>query len=87
MLADPGGDGRYEYREPPAEIRARVSKLAEVCGRHAVSLTAAAVQYPFRHAGVGRVIVGVRSTAELDADVDAFDASIPEELWEELERV
>ena len=87
VLADPGGDGRYEYREPPAEIRARVSKLAEACGRHAVSLTAAAVQYPFRHVGVGRVIVGVRSTAELDADVDASDASIPEELWEELERV
>ena len=86
LLADPLGDTHYDYREATREIRERALGLVKICERSGVSLTAAALQYPLRHDGVDRVVVGVRSVAELDVDVDAFLADIADEVWEELER-
>lgn len=79
------GGGTYDYRDAPEDVRERVRRLAEVCARHAVPLATAALQFPL-HAGVAGILVGARSVDELDADVAAYRAELPEELWEELER-
>jgi D-threo-aldose 1-dehydrogenase len=81
-----GGD-TFEYRAAPPEVRDRVRRLADVCARHGASLTAAALQFPLRHAGVAGIVVGARSILELDEDVGAYEADLPEELWEELGHV
>ena len=47
-------------------------------------LLAAAVQFPLRHPAVVAVLVGVRSVAELDANVASFEEQLPETLWNML---
>jgi D-threo-aldose 1-dehydrogenase len=84
LLANPRGDGRYEYRRAPDAIRRRALALEGVCERHGVSLASAAVQYPLRQAAVAAVLVGVRSVDEVDANVGAFAADLPDALWDEL---
>jgi D-threo-aldose 1-dehydrogenase len=84
VLADPHGEGRFEYRHAPDDVRMRALELERVCDAYGVPLTAAAIQYPLRQDGVDAVVVGVRSVAELDANLDAFALPVPAELWSEL---
>ena len=65
---------------PGSSLRAR--RIAAVCAAHGVSLPAAALQFPLRHPAVRSVLTGVRSVAELEANVRHFDAGVPGRLWE-----
>ena len=87
ILADPSPAGTYDYAPPDEALRRRADELGERCAAHGVPLAAAAMQFPLRHPAVAAVVVGVRSPAEVDADVAAFETEIPEQLWQELERV
>ncbi|HKA49780.1 MAG TPA: aldo/keto reductase, partial [Candidatus Dormibacteraeota bacterium] len=51
-----------------------------------VPLPAAAIQFPLGHPAVASVVVGARSTAELDEDLDMFRWPIPAVLWGDLRR-
>ncbi len=84
VLADPGPDARFEYAPAPPGTLARVAALREVLDRFDVPLTAAALQFPFRHPAVDVVLVGARSRAEVDEDVAAFDRPVPEQCWTAL---
>jgi D-threo-aldose 1-dehydrogenase len=84
ILASPRGNVRFEYRPASEHVRARAIELEQVCEQQGVTLAAAAIQYPLRDHRVDAVLVGVRSVAELDADLAAFDAVIPEALWDTL---
>jgi D-threo-aldose 1-dehydrogenase len=86
VLASPRAATTFEYAPVPDEIRARAIELEQICRRFGASLAAAAVQFPFRHPAVTSVVVGVRSVAELDENIAAFNASLPAELWDELRR-
>lgn len=79
-----GDDGRYDYAPAPPGLLQRARRLAATCERHGVALPAAAIQFALRHPAVRCVLVGVMSAAELVADHQAANASIPEELWTEL---
>ena len=78
------GGVRYDYTPAPPEVLARVRRLADVCGRWDVPLSAAAVQFPLGHPAIVCVLVGCRSAAELDEDVALFELDLPAGLWEEL---
>ena len=69
---------------PPPEWVERARALERVCERHAVRLTAAALQFPLAHPAVRCILVGPRSTAELDDDLDLLAVPIPPDLWAEL---
>jgi D-threo-aldose 1-dehydrogenase len=84
VLADPTGRAMFDYAEAPPDVRARAARLDEICRAHGVSLAAAALRFPLLHAPVSAVLVGVRSVAELDQNVAAFDAPIPDGLWTDL---
>ena len=84
VLANPRGDTRYEYRRVPDDVRLRALALERTCERHGVALAAAAAQFPMRHEAVAAVVVGVRSVEEVDANVSAFGAGLPEALWDDL---
>lgn len=82
LLADPWNDAaHYRYEAAPGPIVTRARLLDQLCRDHDVSLTAAAIQFPFRHPAVSAVVVGARSAAEFVANVDALHAEIPDELW------
>jgi D-threo-aldose 1-dehydrogenase len=84
VLASPEGSPTYDYAPAPDDVRVRALALERICERHGVPLAAAAVQFPLRHPAVTSVVVGVRSVAELDGNVAAFDTPLPDELWSEL---
>lgn len=80
----PSATARFDYREPPAELIARVHAIADVCERHRTTLPAAAVAYPLRHAAVASVVAGMRGAAQVDSTIDRYADAPPEALWEEL---
>jgi D-threo-aldose 1-dehydrogenase len=84
ILADPSPDAHYNYGPVPAAILERAMRLQTVCSRHGVPLKAAALQFPFGHPAVAGVLVGPRSTAELEDNLAMFRVEIPADLWAEL---
>jgi len=84
ILADPGPDAHHDYAPAPEEVRRRVAAIAAVCERHGVPLPTAALALPRLHDDVAAVLVGARSPEEVRANLDAFGADVPVELWRDL---
>ncbi len=84
ILADTSAAGTYDYAPAGEAARRRVEGLRATCARYGVPLTAAALQFPLRQPGVAAVVVGVRTPAEVDANLAAFQIEIPDRLWDEL---
>ena len=77
-------DAHYEYQPAPPELVARARELAEICGRHGVTLPQAAVRFALRHPAVVSVVVGARDAAQAAGNLARYDIEIPDALWEEL---
>jgi D-threo-aldose 1-dehydrogenase len=84
VLANPSPDSAYDYGAVPADVLARVRRIATVCERHGVSMAAAAVQFPLAHSAVSTVLLGARSSVELHEDLSLAGAPLPAQLWVEL---
>lgn len=82
---DPGAPSGY--RTATAQDVARAAALAECCARYGVRLPQAALHFPLRHPAVTGVVVGMRSAAEVAADLQLLAAAPPDELWDELDAV
>jgi D-threo-aldose 1-dehydrogenase len=78
------GQRKFEYGDAPAELLARADALRAVCASHDVALEAAALQFPLGHPAVVSVVTGMRSPAEVRANVDWFERPIPAALWDDL---
>ena len=50
-----------------------------------ITLTSAALQFPLRHPAVNAVLTGSRNKVELESNIQDFNSTIPEHIWEELE--
>jgi D-threo-aldose 1-dehydrogenase len=79
-----GGD-RYNYVAPPPEIAAKVAWLRRICVSYDVPLAAVALRYVLRHPAVTAAVVGARTPAEIEADVDYLSVAIPDSLFREIE--
>jgi D-threo-aldose 1-dehydrogenase len=75
------GGSHYNYGAVPADIRDRVQRMQLLCGRHGVSLKAAALQFPLAHGAVRSVIPGARSASEVSANAAAMAEAIPADFW------
>lgn len=84
VLADPVPGARFDYAEVPADVLERARRIADVCVSHDVPLPAVALQFAAAHPAVVSVLTGVRSVAELHANVDHFDRELPPQLWVDL---
>jgi D-threo-aldose 1-dehydrogenase len=78
--------GRYtwNYDTAPAEIVARVKRIAAICDSHHVPLPAAALQFPLAHKAVAAIIPGPRNAAEFIQNLDLLRHPIPAGLWSDL---
>jgi D-threo-aldose 1-dehydrogenase len=74
----------YFYQPADGEIVERTRRIEAVCARHAVALAAAALQFPLGHPAVASVVAGMRSAAEVEANLAHVAAPIPTAFWEEL---
>jgi D-threo-aldose 1-dehydrogenase len=75
---------KYNYKEAPPEILARVRRLEAVCGRHGVPLKAAAIQFPLGLAEVAAIVPGAVRAAEVVDNARLMAHPIPAALWDEL---
>jgi D-threo-aldose 1-dehydrogenase len=86
VLVDPGDAALYDYIPAPGPVLSRARGIEAICDRHGVPLPAAALQFPLAHPRVASVVIGFRSEAELDADLDWLQTPIPDDLWDDLRR-
>ncbi|MFB7215749.1 aldo/keto reductase [Streptomyces sp. NPDC056255] len=84
LLADPSPGAMFNYRPVPAQALERARRCRTLCEAYEVPLPAAAIQFPLLHAGVGSVVLGCRSAAEVTANAAAARFPVPDELWQRL---
>lgn len=87
LLARPEEGATFDYSAAPPHLVERARRMQAVCARFDVSLPAAAVQFALRHPAVSTVLVGARSAGEVVDDVAFVEATLPDELWSELDTV
>ncbi|MDG6982821.1 MAG: aldo/keto reductase [Nitrososphaerota archaeon] len=80
--ASPGS--RYNYSSAPREILAKTGKVKEVCDRFGVSLRSAALQFVLANPDVTSIVVGCRSSSEVEENAAALQQEVPRGLWEGL---
>ena len=86
VLITPNERSLYNYVPAPEEVIQRAQRIQAVCDRFEVPLPAAALQFPLAHPRVSTVLIGFRSTTELDDDLRWLQTPIPADLWNELRR-
>lgn len=74
----------YNYDPAPEAVLERVSKIEKVCDSHGVRLVDAAFQFPLRHPAVVSVIPGGQGVIEMQSNIRASEAEIPDALWTDL---
>jgi D-threo-aldose 1-dehydrogenase len=84
LLADPAAGATYDYTEAPPALLARARRIAAVGARHGVSLPAVALAFAMAPDPVRTVLLGMRSPAEVRANVAAAEQDVPQSLWDEL---
>jgi D-threo-aldose 1-dehydrogenase len=79
--ARPDTDARFEYEQASPDLIARTNAIADVCESYGVSLPEVALAYPLRSPAVVSVVLGMRTAAQVDSNIDRYETPIPEELW------
>ena len=84
VLASPTVGGRFDYKPAKTRILDRARRVAAICARHDVPVATAAVQFALAHPATTALVTGVRSIDHLEDYPDAFRATVPSDLWQEL---
>lgn len=84
LATGPVPGATYNYEPATPEALKKAGRLQDVCSSFDVPLAAAALQFPLGHPAVAAVIPGMAGVAEALSAIDAFNVSIPGELWTEL---
>lgn len=84
LATGPRPGATYNYEEAPEAIKQRVGRIEAVCRRHSVPLQIAAARFPLAHPAVTALLIGARSTAEVETAIAGVEAPIPPQLWADL---
>lgn len=82
--AKPGA--KYNYAPAPDDIMKRVADIEDVCAEYNVPLPAAALQFVVAHPVVPSFVAGVRTTEQLQQNIDWMNVNIPSEFWATLKQ-
>jgi D-threo-aldose 1-dehydrogenase len=72
------------YDVAPPEVLERAARLQAVCQAHGVRLVDAALQFALRHPAVVSVIPGGQGVGEMESNLAAARADIPNALWADM---
>jgi D-threo-aldose 1-dehydrogenase len=75
----------FDYEPASPELVNRVNRIADVCEAHGVTVPQVAMAFPLRHPAVAGVVVGMRSVDEVTRNLEAFAATVPNKLWDEID--
>ena len=85
VLARPLAGSWYDYGPASDDTLAWAGAFDSVCQRYGAALRTAAVNFPLTNPGVAAVVVGMAAPAEVDENLAALRAPVPDELWLELQ--
>jgi D-threo-aldose 1-dehydrogenase len=74
----------YNYDPAPQSIIDQVNAIEAVCNDHDVRMVDAAFQFPLLHPAHVSVIPGGQGAAEMAGNLQAAEAEIPADLWDDL---
>lgn len=74
----------YAYKPADDAIMVRVHAMEAVCRKHAITLPAAALQFPLAHPAVVSVIPGAESAEHVSLNLAAARLPIPSSFWQDL---
>src|SRR5215212_7577480 len=75
---------KYNYRDAPPHILAKVADIQRVCDAHGVALPTAALHFALGHPAVASVVLGAQSPQEVERNVAALSSQVPSALWTDL---
>jgi D-threo-aldose 1-dehydrogenase len=75
----------YDYKPAPREILDKVGRIEDVCRRHQVDLTTAALQFPLAHPRLACVVAGALTAGEVRENIARMGTRIPADFWRELQ--
>lgn len=84
LLVRPSPEATYNYARANPALVDRAQKLEAVCREFGVPLRAAAAQFPLAHPAVASVVIGARSPAEVEDNLQMLRVDVPGELWATL---
>ncbi|KSV81863.1 aldo/keto reductase [Sinorhizobium sp. Sb3] len=80
-----GAMATYDYGKVPITVLDRVRAIESVCKDYSVSLPAAAMQFVYAHPAVATLVMGAKSSAEVNQNVTAINERIPAAFWNALQ--
>jgi D-threo-aldose 1-dehydrogenase len=84
LATGPIAGAQYNYSDAPSEIVDKVRRIEQVCRKHDVTLSDAALNFPFFHPAVVSVIPGGQSVVQVASNIRGRSTPIPSALWEDL---
>jgi D-threo-aldose 1-dehydrogenase len=75
---------RYNYKDAPPEVMARVARIEQVCRAHKVQLIDAALQFALGHVAVSSVVLGAETPEQVRSNITSMTRPIPSSLWSDL---
>ncbi len=85
VLARPSEDAWYDYAPAARRTLERTRQIERICRRHDVTLRTAALSFVLAHPNVTVAIVGMATPDEVDENLGAASAGVPDDLWAELD--
>lgn len=80
----PRHDAHFDYGQASASLISRTHRLADVCEEHGVELPTVAIAFGLIRPCATNVVLGMRSAADVDTNMDRFAQRVPADLWRAL---
>lgn len=87
LLANPRGSRLYGYRPASSATVAAALALDDLCREIGTDLPTAALQFSLRDPRIQMSVVGMSRPERLDALLAAVDTELPQDFWDEVERL
>lgn len=84
LATGPIPGAKYNYRDAPPEILAKVARIQQVCADHGADLATAALQFALGHPAVSSLVLGATSPQEVARNLAGLTTPIAPALWSDL---
>src|SRR6185437_3827267 len=75
----------FGYQPASPAVVAKTGQIAAICARHAAPLGAVALRFVAANPAISTMLIGPRSIAELERNLEWLRLEIPAALWRDLE--
>lgn len=75
---------KYNYRDAPPDILAKVTRMEALCRQHGVPLRRAAMRFAAAHPAAVCLLLGAETGDEIATNVAEFSGDVPSALWADL---